>query len=179
MPITFSCPCGKQLKVGDQFAGKRAKCPVCTTVVNVPEAAPVSDYEFVEEEEPVPALPSTRPAPPPPKRVAAVSEAPKKKLSREEREEEEERENRRQAKKDKARAKRKRERAEEREERSGGGGGGGSAAATAIGGLILMVVAGVLFVLGLMNDRIHFGTIILFVCGVISLGKGMMGHSEE
>jgi hypothetical protein len=38
MPITFSCPCGRQLQVGDEHAGKRARCPECAAVVAVPVA---------------------------------------------------------------------------------------------------------------------------------------------
>lgn len=40
MPITFACPCGKQLKVGDEHAGKRAKCPACAAVLEVPTVEP-------------------------------------------------------------------------------------------------------------------------------------------
>lgn len=46
MPITFDCACGKTLRVPDASAGKRAKCPVCTAVVTVPEPEPV--LEIVE-----------------------------------------------------------------------------------------------------------------------------------
>jgi len=41
--MILSCAgCGKSLKVADEHAGRRAKCPVCGTIVNVPRAAPVS-----------------------------------------------------------------------------------------------------------------------------------------
>ena len=43
MPIQFSCTnCNKQLKVGDESAGAKAKCPQCQTVVQVPSAAAAS-----------------------------------------------------------------------------------------------------------------------------------------
>lgn len=51
MPISFPCPCGKTLQVGDDFAGKRVRCPACRAVATAPPAAA-----------PVPAAP---PAPPP------------------------------------------------------------------------------------------------------------------
>ena len=37
MSIRFLCPsCGKKLNVGDEAAGRRAKCPQCQTIVKVP-----------------------------------------------------------------------------------------------------------------------------------------------
>ncbi len=40
MSISFACDCGKQLKVADAHAGKRAKCPACGNPVTVPAAPP-------------------------------------------------------------------------------------------------------------------------------------------
>lgn len=40
MPITFSCVCGQQLEMSDEYAGKQARCPSCQAVVTVPSAAP-------------------------------------------------------------------------------------------------------------------------------------------
>ena len=40
MPITFNCPCGKMLRVPDENAGRRAKCPACNAVVAVPKPEP-------------------------------------------------------------------------------------------------------------------------------------------
>jgi hypothetical protein len=36
MPITLKCGCGKHLKVRDELAGKRARCPGCGTILPVP-----------------------------------------------------------------------------------------------------------------------------------------------
>ena len=55
MPITFTCTCGKTLRVPDANAGRRAKCPACGAVVAIPapqpepqpEAEPV--FEIVEK----------------------------------------------------------------------------------------------------------------------------------
>lgn len=50
MPITFTCACGKTLRVPDASAGKRAKCPACGAVIDIPappEPEPV--FEIVEE----------------------------------------------------------------------------------------------------------------------------------
>jgi hypothetical protein len=49
MPITFNCTCGKTLRVPDETAGRRAKCPACNAVVNVPKPEPEPEFEVVEE----------------------------------------------------------------------------------------------------------------------------------
>src|SRR5262245_570884 len=48
MPVTFACACGKQLRVADEHAGRRVKCPSCEAVVAVP--APDEVEESVEED---------------------------------------------------------------------------------------------------------------------------------
>lgn len=59
MPITFSCSCGKTLQVAESAAGKKARCPKCGAVVQVPEAETgIVSPELVPE-------PRPRSAPPP------------------------------------------------------------------------------------------------------------------
>jgi hypothetical protein len=61
MPITFNCACGKTLRVKDELAGKRVKCPACDAVAAVPAAEP--QFEVVEEPPPKPvSRPLARPA---------------------------------------------------------------------------------------------------------------------
>ena len=60
MPIVFTCACGKTLRVPDANAGRRAKCPACGGVVEIPAPEPV--FEVVEE--------APKPAPPPPAKPA-------------------------------------------------------------------------------------------------------------
>ncbi len=38
MPLVVNCSCGKQLRVPDEFAGKRVKCPACQNPCAVPAA---------------------------------------------------------------------------------------------------------------------------------------------
>src|SRR2546423_214954 len=41
MPIPFSCPeCDKQLRVKDELAGKKIKCPGCAETIAVPDDEP-------------------------------------------------------------------------------------------------------------------------------------------
>lgn len=58
MPVTFQCGCGKTLRVKDELAGKRVKCPACGGVAAVPAAEPEFD---VVEDEPPPRKPAARP----------------------------------------------------------------------------------------------------------------------
>ncbi len=69
MPITFNCPCGKSLRVADEHAGKRIKCPACQTVGTAPKAEPA--FEVVEDE------PEKKPAPAPAKPKLAPKPAAK------------------------------------------------------------------------------------------------------
>ena len=48
MSIQFRCSCGKQLRVEDQFAGRKVLCPACKAQVLVPSVA-----ERLEEVAPV------------------------------------------------------------------------------------------------------------------------------
>jgi hypothetical protein len=43
MPIEVGCRCGRRLKVPDQAAGKKVKCPACGAVVQVPEEPRLAD----------------------------------------------------------------------------------------------------------------------------------------
>lgn len=45
MPISFACACGKKLKVSEEHAGKKSRCPACQVSLTVPqhEAAPTAD----------------------------------------------------------------------------------------------------------------------------------------
>lgn len=66
MTITFSCPnpdCRNPFTIGDEFAGKKAKCNVCQTVVTIPNTGPVavplptSPRPFIETKKPPSVIP--------------------------------------------------------------------------------------------------------------------------
>ena len=48
MPITLNCACGKILRIPDQHAGKRVKCPACHGILST--APPQPAFEVVEDE---------------------------------------------------------------------------------------------------------------------------------
>src|SRR5262245_31163249 len=50
MSILLSCPCGKKLRVKDELAGKKVKCPGCAAILPVP--GPVVETPAPPEEEP-------------------------------------------------------------------------------------------------------------------------------
>ncbi len=43
MAIEFSCDCGKLIRVAEQFAGRRAKCPACGRPLTIPQPEPSVD----------------------------------------------------------------------------------------------------------------------------------------
>src|SRR6267378_4465833 len=49
MPILIPCKCGKQLRVKDDLAGKRIKCPACAAMLTVPVPAVEDDDPVVPE----------------------------------------------------------------------------------------------------------------------------------
>jgi hypothetical protein len=63
MPITWNCSCGKTLRVADNLAGRRVKCPVCESAVSVPQANPA--FEVIEDVD-------SMPPPPPPSKPSTT-----------------------------------------------------------------------------------------------------------
>jgi hypothetical protein len=45
MAIVIPCPCGRSLRVKDEFAGRKVRCPGCTNVLSVPQALQEKDAE--------------------------------------------------------------------------------------------------------------------------------------
>jgi len=54
MPISFQCGCGRTLRVKDELAGRKVRCPECSTILAVPK----SDTEFHVTDVSVAATPS-------------------------------------------------------------------------------------------------------------------------
>ena len=51
MSIQITCECGKTLKVSDEHAGKRGKCPSCGNIILIPE--PEQELSGFEQEQPL------------------------------------------------------------------------------------------------------------------------------
>lgn len=169
MPITFSCPCGKTLRVPDEHAGKRVKCPACGAVGAVPSAEP--KFEVVEDEpkEQLAARPVARPAT---RRADDEDddEEPVKVVAKKSRCDDEDDDD---SERDRPWKKKRENKARTNsafgfEKRVFNGG--------AIGGLLAMVGAVVWFVVGLANDIIFFYPPVLFVIGLVAFFKGLTGR---
>jgi len=65
--------CGQKLKLADDMAGKRARCPSCGDPVKVPVASPSGSSPEPPRAAPPPERP--RPMPPPPRRPSPVASA--------------------------------------------------------------------------------------------------------
>lgn len=163
MAISFPCSCGRNLRVKDELAGRRVRCPNCSSILTVPE--PDVEYDAgdvllaetsgVQEKEPEskePEAPTStaiadRPlyrAPPPEKKRRPPSKRKPEKESRglpiafEE-------------------------------------GWFGSMNAGVIGGLLMIVIAIVWFVVGLTGGIIFFYPPVLLIIGIGAMIKGFMG----
>lgn len=73
--IRFKCPkCAASIKVADEFAGKKGKCPSCRNVVEVPKSAAASGVDLVPMNEAKPRAP--KPAAVKPPFPAAIQKKP-------------------------------------------------------------------------------------------------------
>lgn len=63
MPITLSCPCGKSLRVADEHAGKKVRCPACGNINSAPAADAEPQFEVVNDAPARAAKPVARPKP--------------------------------------------------------------------------------------------------------------------
>ncbi|MBP3957496.1 hypothetical protein J8F10_19790 [Gemmata sp. G18] len=173
MPITFDCACGKVLRVADEHAGRRVKCPVCDAVCTAPEAEP--QFEIVEDpaEPPAPA-PKARPVARPVASRIEDDEDDRRgysvaKSRRDEDDEEEERPQKKRKKFKRGSSNRPPQHDNFRIERRVATGG-------VAGGLLAMLIAVVWFIAGLMNDWIFFYPPILFILGLVAFIKGLAGE---
>src|SRR5688572_22548759 len=52
MPITVKCDCGRTMRVKEDYAGRKGRCPGCNQMLDIPKAEEeIVDVEPVEEEE--------------------------------------------------------------------------------------------------------------------------------
>lgn len=165
MPIPVNCDCGKSMRVKDELAGKRIRCPECREVIAVAGPKPQKDFEeeasdFLLEapDSPVASPDAIRPArfddeftrassrpsaiPEPPNRASKTSR-PKKAARR---------------------------------EKSESGGFRIAIHPSIVTGLLMMTGAAVWFFLGLAAGRIFFYPPVLFVLGIAAVVRGFLGQ---
>lgn len=180
MPIPLTCTCGRTLRVKDEFAGRKVRCPACQDVLAVPKPAAVEEEAgellLAEEADDAPAAETK------PNRFDATTRPPRRPRA-----DDEEGETGIQARPyrpdpmayrpppapEPKRSRRPR-RAEPRGPRVAFEEGWlGSLNAGIIGGLLMMLIAVVWFVGGLAVGFIFFYPPVLLVIGFIAFIKGL------
>lgn len=166
MPITIACGCGRSLKVRDELAGRKVRCPGCSDVLTVPAADSAAEAESAPL--------AVGPPPLPPSRSATWDEPRPSARSRRRRDEDDDDED--EDDEDRERSRR-RARMRAREQSSGGALSGGSVNGSIAIGLLMMLGAVIWFFGGLAAGYIFFYPPILFVLGIIAVVKGFIGRT--
>lgn len=169
MPIRAECECGKVYRVRDSLAGRRFRCTECGDAVPIPGG----------DDEPVvvaPAAPARRRS-----RGDDRADRPARRpvRSRPEPEEEEEPVRRRSRRRDEEPEAP--EPHKDKKKRRGKGllGHGVDARLGAVGGGLLAMLVGVMwFIASWLKDELLLYPIVLFVLGVVSVVKGLLGFEE-
>jgi anti-sigma factor RsiW len=161
MPIDLSCDCGRALRVKDELAGKKIRCPQCKSILAVPTKEDEAEEMLLEviadeDEEPAerrprrPAIQAEPPKPPPAYQRSIQDTKPALKKA--------------------PKPRREKERRVPRvafEE-----GWFGSINSGIVGGILMILIAIVWFVVGLTGGVIFFYPPILAVIGIIAIIKG-------
>jgi hypothetical protein len=206
VPITFDCPCGKALRVADEHANRRVKCPACGLVGVIP--APEPQFEVVEPDpepqfEVVEDPPAPRSPPPVPAKKSASTweeddedDARGYSLAKKNREEEEDEKPRSKKKmpnfregsgreddddeprsrKKKKKRRRYSERPPQYQDNSGRSLEGNIINGGVAAGVLVMFIAVVWFVVGLYCGWVFFYPPVLFIVGLIAFFKGLLGQ---
>lgn len=166
MPLAFNCDCGRALRVKDELAGKKIRCPECKSILTVPDRNISDELEL----EVIPADEDEETARKSARRAAIQTEPPEAPLAR------------RRTVQDEVPTPRKRSKASREIRRSTPSvtferGWFGSINAGVVGGILMMLIAVVWFVVGLAGGIIFFYPPILFVIGIVAIVKGGLGSS--
>jgi hypothetical protein len=167
MPISLSCDCGRDLRVKDELAGRKIRCPACSGVLAVPRPQPATD----EDDEIVTVMPVESPAPRPSpaqaiKRAQTSVRPPSGALSV-----------RPQAAVKKPAVPVKRRRAS-RSRASRRSGPLLVVHREIVAGAMMMIVAAVWFIGALALGRLFFYPPILFVLGIAAIVRGLTGNGD-
>lgn len=179
MAIDLSCDCGRALRIKEELAGKKIRCPECKSILKVPEKNVDVDaiaLEVLAADEDAEALPSRsrraaiQAEPPEVKPIPWVEAGDADELPEVRRRAREESPSRRRSRP--VRDIRRRTPAVTFER-----GWFGSVNAGVAGGVLMMLIAVVWFLGGLAAGYIFFYPPILFVIGLIAIVKGGLGNN--
>lgn len=171
MPITFFCACGKKLRVPDVAAGKRTRCPSCSSLQVIPASAGEENDIAVPSSQRSTSRGSRADLEDIPDALPADSEPAPRRRSYVEDEVDEV-----------PPARKKRSRSRVRKQKPVNDSGFFAleqrwANSGIMGGLLMMAIAVVWFVGALVYaDRIFFYPPVLFVVGLIAFFKGLAGE---
>lgn len=175
MAIAFSCPCGKKLKVKEEMAGKRVRCPECQAVAHVPQLEMEGDV-LEEVQAPPAAVSARRPAPPP-----MPPPMPRRNDDFDDEEDAEDRprgrRRRREPDEDDRSIRRGRRNEDEpvQEEQSST-----NSTVGIVGGILMIIGAAVWFVGGIVwLNRIFFYPPILAILGIVAIVKGIIDKASK
>jgi hypothetical protein len=172
MPIALSCDCGRSLRLKDELAGRKIRCPSCNASLTVPTPEANAEEEAldillgdapaekktpsrpapvesgIQKEEPSRPVPTPvrvelpRPAPPPPKNPTISKRRPAKD-----------------------------------EEDSGGRGFGIAINGNIIIGTLMVIGSVAWFLIRLGQGWLVFGSLFLFVFGILRIVRGFRGDA--
>jgi hypothetical protein len=168
--ISVWCKCGKLLRVKDELAGRKVRCPECQGAVVVPPAVPTKSAAEADDAQVRTSVTGTpgkvKAKGPPPLEDAAHNERPKAKpvarKTAQDADDEDEPPPRSIRKKS----------------RSKSGYSGFAVSPSIVVGALMMLGAIVWFCAGMALDIIFFYPPIMFVLGLISFVKGLMGRED-
>lgn len=197
MPIQIKCDCGKMLRVKDESAGKKVRCPNCQAILTVPQPEPM----LVEPDPEEPMAVAVTAAPPkksPPARnkeaddddsTAVAAGAPTNSpWSKDDDEDERDRKRSRRRREDdddvdddddedeqrRSRRKRRRDKGGKLRPLAGSTTSNATPNATIGGGILLMVGATVWCIGGLAFDVFFWYPPIMFIIGIVTVVQGAM-----
>ena len=175
MAIAFSCPsCDRTYSVDDKFAGKVVTCKTCSTRMLVPDA----DEDPEPDPPPRPRAQVLTASPPPRREPPRRDPTPREQADAQETPKSPGRSAAEDASyyaKKAARKQRRKERdAEIREER----GNSLAVSRTVVSGITMMGIAVICCAIGLMNNVFIYITPFLFLFGLVTLVKGLMGRED-
>jgi hypothetical protein len=209
VPIAVTCECGRAIRVKDELAGKKIRCPECKGVVAVPTPLTLAPEEdalatlvTAETPKPKPRVPvsTSRDQDEDDAPSTAVSEKPtrkakwdeddgdadtfstksKRRRDDEEDDDEEDERPRKKKKKRKLDPWGEKSSSRDRDNPRSGGSGGLINGGSIVSGILMMLGAVVWFVLGIvLIDRIFIYPPILFVFGIAAVIKGCMGGGDD
>ena len=188
MPISLQCDCGRDLRLKEELAGKKIRCPQCKVVLVVPEEEFVDAEPEEESFETAVATPENSPPPLPKKKAPwdkghgndddddkdSYASTPTKDEDDDD-DDDDDRPRKKKKKKSSASSSYPTRSSSSRYSNYGSGNNGTAAGSIAVG-LLMMLGAAIWFFAGLAAGYIFYYPPVLFVLGIVAIFKGILGR---